>query len=93
MQYYNFYDSEIEENEQEYIFKFGKHKGKSLYFLFSNDEKYLYYITHQTWFKDKKIIKDFLSKKIRIKIKLEVHSQYTHAAIVFVMLRSSPKVS
>ena len=43
-----------------YIFRFGKYKNKRLDQVYKVDPKYLFYLKTQEWFKDKKIVDEFL---------------------------------
>ena len=43
-----------------YIFRFGKYKNKRLDQVYKVDPKYLLYLKTQEWFKDKKIVDEFL---------------------------------
>ena len=57
------YVNTLSDDDDLYIFKFGKYIGKDLEFVYNNDKVYLYYIIHQEWFKDKDIVKSFLNEK------------------------------
>ena len=52
--------------KEEYSFHFGKFKGKTLSQVYNHKEGkvYLNYITHQPWFNNKDIVKDFLMSMV-----------------------------
>jgi hypothetical protein len=52
--------TELVEEKENYIFKFGKYKNISIYEIAKVDMKYLKWICAQEWFQDKHIINSYL---------------------------------